>query len=79
MPSVKLFPNEPIEKALRRLKTKVDSEGILEELKRKRAFETPSQKVARKLRNHTKRAKLNIRSPFWCPFPPSRSIELDKA
>jgi small subunit ribosomal protein S21 len=77
MPSVKLAPNEPIEKALRRLKIKIDSEGILEDIRRLRAHETPAQKRDRKAKNLARRAKMNIRSPFHCPFPPSKRKEKD--
>ena len=47
MPEVIVRKGEPIDRALKRLKNKLDSEGILEEVRRLRAFETPNQKVRR--------------------------------
>jgi small subunit ribosomal protein S21 len=52
---------EPIDRALKRLKTKLDSEGILEEMRRRRAFETPTQRRQRKLRTASKRNKVRWR------------------
>ncbi len=49
---------EPVDRALKRLKTKLDTEGILEEMRRRRAFETPTQKFQRKLRTASKRNKV---------------------
>jgi small subunit ribosomal protein S21 len=46
---------------LKRLKNKLDSEGILEEVRRLRAFETPSQKHRRKARANAKRARMKFR------------------
>ena len=43
MPEVIVRKGEPVDRALKRLKNKLDSEGILEEVRRLRAFETPSQ------------------------------------
>src|SRR5260370_927678 len=47
MPEVIVRKGEPIDRALKRLKNKLDAEGIMEEVRRLRAFETPSQKVRR--------------------------------
>lgn len=52
---------EPVDRALKRLKTKLDTEGILEEMRRRRAFETPTQRRARKLRSASKRNKIRWR------------------
>ncbi len=52
---------EPIDRALKRLKTKLDTEGILEEMRRRRAFETPTQRRQRKLRTASKRNKIRWR------------------
>ena len=51
----------PVYRALKRLKNKLDSEGILEEVRRLRAFETPSQKHRRKARANAKRARMKFR------------------
>ncbi len=61
MPEVTVRKGEPIDRALKRLKSKLDSEGILDEVRRLRAFETPTQKARRKAKNNAKRAKLKIR------------------
>lgn len=45
---VKLRKSEPLEKALRRLKKKLDREGILRDVKAKRYFESPSEVRRRK-------------------------------
>ena len=46
-----------LDKALKRLKAKVDTEGILDTLRAKRAFETPKQKRERKKKLAIKKAK----------------------
>lgn len=45
---VKLRRGEPVEKALRRLKKKLDREGIMREIRARRHFEKPSVKKRRK-------------------------------
>ena len=40
---VKLRKSEPLEKALRRLKKKLDREGVLRDIKAKRYFEKPCE------------------------------------
>lgn len=52
---------EPVDRALKRLKSKLDTEGILEEMRRRRAFETPNQRKQRKLRTASKRNKVRWR------------------
>ncbi|MEO0018437.1 MAG: ribosomal protein [Verrucomicrobiota bacterium] len=52
---------EPVDRALKRLKTKLDSEGILEEMRRRRSFETPTERRQRKLRTASKRNKIRWR------------------
>jgi small subunit ribosomal protein S21 len=61
MPEVIVRKGEPIDRALKRLKNKLDAEGIMEEVRRLRAFETPSQKVRRKAKLAAKRGKLKFR------------------
>ncbi len=48
MPEVIVRKGEPIDRALKRLKNKFDAEGIMEEVRRLRAFETPNPKGAPK-------------------------------
>ena len=50
MTEIKLKKGEPVEKALRRLKKKVDREGTLKTVRAKRTFEKPSEKRRRKLK-----------------------------
>ena len=52
---------ESIDRALKRLKSKLDTEGILDEVRRLRAFETPTQRTKRKAKANAKRAKAKIR------------------
>jgi len=59
--AVAVRKGEPIDRALKRLKTKLDTEGILEEMRRRRAFETPTQRRQRKLRTASKRNKIRWR------------------
>lgn len=55
---VEMKKGEPVDRALKRLKTKLDTEGILEEMRRRRSFETPTQRFQRKLRTASKRNKV---------------------
>ena len=61
MPEVLVRKGEPVDRALKRLKNKLDSEGILEEVRRLRAFETPNQKHRRKAKNNAKRGRTKFR------------------
>jgi small subunit ribosomal protein S21 len=56
--SIKVGKGENIDRALKRLKGKMDEEGLMDEVRRLRSFETPAQKKKRKLKNAHKRAKL---------------------
>ncbi len=53
MPEVKLKRGEPVDRALRRLKKKMDKEGTLKDLRNRRYYEKPSEEKRRK----RKRAK----------------------
>jgi len=61
MPEVNVQKGEPVDRALKRLKNKLEMEGVLEEIRRLRAFETPAQKIQRKARANAKRAKFRLR------------------
>jgi len=61
MPEVIVRKGEPIDRALKRLKGKIDAEGILDEARRLRAFETPVQRARRKAKNNAKRGKVRFR------------------
>ena len=67
MPDVTVRKGEPIDRALKRLKSKLDTEGTLDEVRRLRAFETPVQRSRRKAKTNAKRAKLKIRFNFSLP------------
>ncbi len=58
MPEVLVRKGEPVNRALKRLKNKLDSEGIMDEVRRLRAFETPTQKAKRKAKANAKRGKV---------------------
>ena len=58
MPEVIVRKGESIDRAIKRLKSKLDSEGIMDEVRRLRAFETPTQKTRRKAKANAKRAKM---------------------
>ena len=55
MPEVIVRKGEPIDRALKRLKSKLDTEGIMDEIRRLRAFETPTQRTKRKAKVHAAR------------------------
>ena len=61
MPEVIVRKGEPVDRALKRLKNKLDAEGILEEVRRLRAFETPKQKSRRKAKANAKRGRTKFR------------------
>ena len=61
MPEVDVKKGEPIDRALKRLKGKIEAEGIMEEVRRLRAFETPAQRTKRKARATAKRNKNRFR------------------
>lgn len=55
MPFVEVRENEPLEKALRRLKKKVEREGILKAVRERKHYEKPSVRRRRKLRDSRRR------------------------
>ena len=61
MPEVEIKKGEPIDRALKRLKGKMEAEGIMEEMRRLRAFETPAQKAKRKDRASAKKSRNRVR------------------
>ena len=56
--SVDVKKGESIDRSLKRLKTMLDSEGILEEVRRRRAFEDVTTRAKRKARSAKKRNKV---------------------
>ena len=67
MPEIIVKKGEPIDRALKRLKGKIDAEGLMDEVRRLRAFETPVQRTRRQAKNNAKRAKMKIRFNFNPP------------
>lgn len=67
MPEIQVKKGEPVDRALKRLKTKLESEGILDEVRRLRAFETPKEKTRRKARAAAKRGKIRFRFSMHKP------------
>jgi small subunit ribosomal protein S21 len=61
MPEVQVRKGESIDRALKRLKSKLEAEGILEEVRRLRAFETPAERSRRKARSAAKRGRVKFR------------------
>ncbi len=49
---------EHVDRALKRLKNKIDTEGILETVRTKRAYENPAQRKIRKRRKLQKTIKM---------------------
>ena len=64
MREVTVRKGEPIDRALKRLKTKLDVEGILDEMRRRRAFETPMENGV-----SATRAKKPLPKPPKHPLP----------
>jgi len=58
---VRLKKGESVEKALRRLKKKIDREGILKAVRNHRHFEKPSEKKRRKMKMARFSAMLSAR------------------
>ena len=50
MTEIKLKKGEPVERALRRLKKKIDREGVLKEARSHRHYEKPSERRRRKMK-----------------------------
>ena len=75
MREVTVRKGEPIDRALKRLKTKLDVEGILDEMRRRRAFETPMDERRRKARSASKRNKVKWRYRKRTEQPPPEPAE----
>ena len=58
---IKLKKGEPVEKALRRLKKKIDREGVLKEVRNHRHYEKPSERRRRKMKMARFSAMLSAR------------------
>ncbi len=76
---VTIKKGEPADRALKRLKNKLESEGILEEMRRRRAFETPDQRTKRKARANAKRNRNTNNRVRFQLYPPRPSEENSEA
>mgnify|MGYP003301937978 FL=1 len=61
MTEIKQKKGEPVERALRRLKKKVDREGTIKDVRNRRAFEKPSARKRRKMKASKFQAMLAAR------------------
>ncbi len=57
MAKIEVRKDEPIDKALKKFKSKIRKEGILEEMKRREFYEKPSQRRRREKAQAIKREK----------------------
>lgn len=57
MPKISIRENEPLEKALRRFKKKIEREGVLRQVKARKHYEKPSVKKRRKIREARKKKR----------------------
>ncbi len=57
MSKVDVGANEPLEKALRRFKRKIEREGILRQLRARKHYEKPSEAKRRKQREARSKSK----------------------
>jgi small subunit ribosomal protein S21 len=61
MPEIAVKKGEPIDRALKRLKTKIETEGTLEEFRRRRQHETLTQRKKRKAKSAAKKKNQKYR------------------
>ncbi len=73
MRGIEVKKGESVDRVLKRLKSKLDSEGILEEMRRRRSFETPVKRQLRKDRAASKRGK--VRWKFHRPAPVEKTTD----
>ncbi|MCB1227349.1 MAG: 30S ribosomal protein S21 [Verrucomicrobiales bacterium] len=71
MREVQVRKGEPVDRALKRLKTKLEMEGILEEMRRLRSHENKTERLRRKARAAAKRGKVRFR--FSMPKPAEKA------
>ena len=62
MPEVEVKKGESVDRALKRLKSKLEAEGIMDEMRRLRAHETPIQRYRRKQRTAAKKTRMRFRA-----------------
>ena len=59
MPKVDVGDNEPLERALRRFKKKIEREGIIKQIRARKHYEKPSEIKRRKQREARSKSKLS--------------------
>jgi len=57
VPKINIKENEPLERALRRFKKKIEREGTLRQVKARKHYEKPSVKKRRKIREARKKKR----------------------
>jgi len=62
MTDVEVTKGESVDRALKRLKNKLEAEGIMDEMRRLRSFETPVQRYRRKQRTAAKKTRMKFRA-----------------
>lgn len=65
MARIELRKDEPIDRALKKFKSKIRKEGLLDEMKRREFYEKPSQKRRREFAQAVKREKRRQREAEW--------------
>ncbi|MEM6911581.1 MAG: 30S ribosomal protein S21 [Verrucomicrobiota bacterium] len=79
MPEINVKKGEPLDRALKRLKSKLESEGILDEMRRRRAFETPTEARRRKARAAAKKGRVRFRLDLSDPNKKAEAKESAEA
>ena len=64
MSHVDVNPQEPLERALRRFKKKIEREGILKDLKARKHYEKPSVVKRRKARAARAKSRKSFETPL---------------
>lgn len=65
MARVDLRKDEPIDRALKKFKSKIRKEGLLDEMKKREFYEKPSQRRRREFAQAVKREKRRQREAEW--------------
>ena len=65
MVRVEVRRDEPIDKALKKFKSKIKREGLIDEMKKREFYEKPSQRRRKQLAAAVKREKRRQRESEW--------------
>ena len=63
---IRVKKGEPIERALRRLKKKLDKEGTLKDLRNRRHYEKPSEIKRREKQRRHRYTFCSLNCKYWC-------------